>query len=292
MNPSPPVLIGIPDAAATIDDPAGWEVRAGHDAQQLIEPNLRVVDHGETGVDRLGEIVRWNVGRHTDRDSRRSVHQKIRETRREYCRLLLSFIVVRDEIDRLTIEIVEQFVGDPVQPDLGVPHGGRGITVNGTEVTLTINKGVAQRKGLGQPYDRIIHGGISVRMILADHVAHDAGRFLVGLIPVVAKHRHGVEDPSMYRLQPVAHIWKRTANDYTHRVIEVGLTHLLLEIGGKRFLGYLIHKGSAAPPGAGQRQCERRRTRPKCRRENRFLSLRILPCPGLAPHRFSPQKRG
>ena len=32
----------------------------------------------------------------------------------------------------------------------------------------------------------------------------------------------------MHRLQPVAHVRKRSAHDYAHRVIEVGALHLLL----------------------------------------------------------------
>ena len=58
----------------------------------------------------------------------------------------------------------------------------------------------------------------------------------------------------MYGLQSIAHIGQRATDDNAHRVIEVRLTHLLLKIGRKRFLGYLIHNGSAPQSGAGQGQ--------------------------------------
>src|ERR1700674_2626581 len=40
---------------------------------------------------------------------------------------------------------------------------------------------------------------------------------------------HGVEDASLYRLQPITHVRQRPADDNGHRVLHVGGLHLLLE---------------------------------------------------------------
>ena len=57
---------------------------------------------------------------------------------------LFSFIVVRDKIDGLFLEIFKQRVGDLGHTDFGVTHGSSGVTINRTKVTLTIHQHVAQ----------------------------------------------------------------------------------------------------------------------------------------------------
>jgi hypothetical protein len=64
-------------------------------------------------------------------------------------------------------------------------------------------------------------------MVLADHVADDAGGFLVSLVPVVGQLVHGEEDAPVYRLESVAHVRQRPPLDHAHGVIEVGMPHLL-----------------------------------------------------------------
>ena len=41
---------------------------------------------------------------------------------------------------------------------------------------------------------------------------------------------HRVEDPALNRLQAVAHVRQRARDDDAHRVVEIRLTHLLLEL--------------------------------------------------------------
>ena len=61
----------------------------------------------------------------------------------------------------------------------------------------------------------------------------------------------------MHGFQAIANIGQGTADDDAHRVIEIGLLHLVFEAYGQQFLGYFSHttsifltqNPSPAPPG-------------------------------------------
>jgi hypothetical protein len=73
----------------------------------------------------------------------------------------------------------------------------------------------------------IVEREIAVRVVLAHHVADDAGRFLVRLVGREAVLEHRVEDAPVYRLQAVAGVRQRPRDDHAHGVIEVGAAHLV-----------------------------------------------------------------
>jgi len=64
----------------------------------------------------------------------------------------------------------------------------------------------------------------------AHHLADDARRLLVGTVRLHAGLVHAKEHSPVNRLQAVANIGKRAADDYAHRVIEVASAHLLFEL--------------------------------------------------------------
>src|SRR5690606_6195866 len=76
---------------------------------------------------------------------------------------------------------------------------------------------------------------------LTDDVADYASRLLVRLVVVVAELAHRVQHAAVHRLQPVPHVRQRAAHDHAHRVIEVGLPHLVLEIDRQYFLRPFSH---------------------------------------------------
>jgi hypothetical protein len=78
-------------------------------------------------------------------------------------------------------------------------------------------------------------------MVFADDVADDARGFLVGLVVVVSELAHGMQDAAVNRLESVAHIGQRAADDDTHGVVEVRLAHLVFEIHGKNFARDFVH---------------------------------------------------
>ena len=75
---------------------------------QLVERDVGLVHHRKQAVDRLAEIVRRDVGRHADRDAAGAVDEQVGEARRQDDRLELLLVVVRLEVDRVLVEILEQ----------------------------------------------------------------------------------------------------------------------------------------------------------------------------------------
>src|SRR5438309_1596211 len=69
-DPTPALLVALLDAFAPVDDGAGGEVRAFDELPQVLDRRVRVVHQVNDRLDRLAEIVRRNVRRHPDRNTR------------------------------------------------------------------------------------------------------------------------------------------------------------------------------------------------------------------------------
>src|SRR5262249_23889603 len=76
----------------------------------------------------------------------------------------------------------------------------------------------------------VVDRGVAVRMEVAHHIADDVRALHVRAPRPVAVRPHRVEDATVYRLQPVAHIRERARDDDRHRVVEEARAHLLLEL--------------------------------------------------------------
>ena len=57
---------------------------------------------------------------------------------------LLGFVVVGDKVDSVFFQIFQQRMGDLGHTNFGVTHGGRGVTIDRTKVTLTVYQHIAQ----------------------------------------------------------------------------------------------------------------------------------------------------
>ena len=142
-------------------------------------------------------------------------------------RLASGIVVVGAEIDGVLVEVVEHRMRDLLEPDLGVAHRRRRIVVDRAEIPLPVDQRQAHGEFLRHAHQRVVDRLVAVRVVLAHHLADDAGRFPVGLVPVVPHLVHGVEDAPVHGLQPVAHVGERAADDHAHRVIDVGRPHLV-----------------------------------------------------------------
>ena len=128
-------------------------------------------------------------------------------------------------------------MGDLAHADLGVPHGGSVVAVDGPEVALAVHQHVAHGKRLGHTYDGIVDGRVTVWVVFTDHVSHHTGGLFIRLVPVVVELVHGEQHPPVYRFQAIAHVRQGAAHDHAHGVIKVGLLQLVLDIDGKDFFG-------------------------------------------------------
>ena len=202
---------------------------------------LRVLQQVQAGVDHLVQVVRRDVRRHAHRDAGRAVDQQVRHARRQHQRLLLRAVVVGAEIDGVLVDVGQHLVRDLRQADFGVAHRRGVVAIDRAEVALAVDQHVAQGEVLRHAHDGVVHRRVAVRVVLADHVADDARALLVGPVPVVVQLVHREQHAPMHRLQAVARVGQRAADDHAHRVVEVRPPHLLFEADGQGFFGELGH---------------------------------------------------
>ncbi len=197
--------------------------------------------------------MRRNIGCHTHGNAGRAVDQQVRKPGRHDRGLAFGTVVIFDEIDRLLVDIRKQFVRDTRHANFGVAHCRGRIAVNGPEVALSVDEQRSHRERLRHANDRVINGCIAMRMVLTDDVTDHAGRFLVGFVVVVTELTHREKYAAMDRLEAVPDIGQGAADDDAHRVIQIGLLHLLFETDGQQFLGDFSHKCSQTQHDSGRR---------------------------------------
>ena len=177
-----------------------------------------------------------HVGGHAHRDAARAIHQQIGEARRKNGRLALGIVIVGLELDRVLVDVLQQRVRHLGHAGFGVAHGRRRVAVDRAEIALPVDQRQPEGEVLRHAHQGVVNRLVAMRMILTDHVAHDARRLAVGLVPVIAILVHREQDTAVDRLQPVAHIGQRAAHDHAHGVIEIAPAHLVFD-GDRRNLG-------------------------------------------------------
>ena len=194
---------------------------------QLVERDVGLLHHRQQRVDRLAEVVRRDVGRHADGDAAGAVDQQVGEPRRKDDRLLLLLVVVRPEVDRVLVEVVEQRGRDAVEPRLGVARGRRRIAVDRAEVALPVDERGAHREVLRHAHERIVDREVPVRMEFAHRLADRARGLVVGPVGREIELVHRVEDAAVDGLETVPDVGQRAAHDHAHRVVEIAALHFV-----------------------------------------------------------------
>ena len=82
-------VVAIAHTGNAVDEAGGREVRRRNDVDQLINRHFRIGQQRQTAIDHFIEVVRRDIGRHADRDTRRAVNQQVRDLRRHDQRFLL-----------------------------------------------------------------------------------------------------------------------------------------------------------------------------------------------------------
>ena len=218
--------IGGADAAAAHDDTAGGEVGAFDVRHQIRERCLGIVQHADARADHLPQIVGRNIGGHTHGDTAGAVHQQVGEAAGQYPGLLAAFIKVGIPVDGVLLNVAQHLIGELGKSRFGITVGGRGVAVHAAEVAVTVDQRMTQGEILCQTDQRVVHGGVTVGVIAAEHVTDGGGALAEGFIIGQAVLIHTVEDTAMYRLQTVAHIGQGTAYDHGHGILNIGALHL------------------------------------------------------------------
>ena len=97
----------------------------------------------------------------------------------QHDRLLVLAVIGLAEIDGVLVDARRASPGDGREPALGVAHRRGVIAVDIAEIALAVDQRVALGEILRQPDQRLVDRRFAMRVELADHVADDAGAFLV-----------------------------------------------------------------------------------------------------------------
>ena len=209
--------------------------------------NGRRLDHAGRHFAHFAQVVRRHLGGDADADAGCAVEQQERQARRQHRGFLERAVVILAEIDRALVQFGQQQLRDRRQAHFGIAHRRRRIAVQAAEVALPVDQRVAQREILRHAHRRLVHRAVAVRVVFTDHVADDARRLLVRLVPLVAHFAHGVEDAPLHRLLPVAHIGDGARLGHRHGIGEIGglgiVRQIVVRLGGRRFVGRLRRRG-------------------------------------------------
>ena len=171
-----------------------------------------------------------DVRRHTHCDTVAAVHQQVRNLCRHHRRLYQRVVEVVRHIHGVLLQVIHDMLTHLAQSALRVSHGCGRVTIHATEVSLSVNKGVAHIPILRQPYQRSIYRRVAVGVILTQYFAHNAGTLLIGLGGCVVDAKHTVEYAAVYRLEAVSHIRQCACHNHRHRVVDVARLHLVLNV--------------------------------------------------------------
>ena len=210
------------------DLPATRKVRPWHQRQQLLIRGLGVFDQRHASVGNFTQVVAGNLGGQSHSDTAGPVKQRERQARGQLARLLGRAVVVGHKVHRALVDLIEQQAGDFGQTRLGVAHSRSAVAVARAEVTLAVNQRVALRKILRHAHQRVIRRLVAMRMKTTQHITHHArtfDRLGAGIVIATAKAqahtRHGIQNPPLHRLLPVAHIRQGAPFDCRQRIFQI-----------------------------------------------------------------------
>ena len=236
--PPAPGLKRLLHALVAVNDAPRREVRRRDVLHQLRNGDVLVVEVSHNAVHHLGHVVGRHVGGHAHGNAGSAVHQQVRKLGGQHARLLQRVVEVGLKVHRVLVEVAEQLIGQALQAGLGVAHGGRRVAIHRAKVALPIYQRVAQAPVLGHAHHRVVHAAVAVRVVFAQHLAHDTGRFLVGFIVGDAQVAHAVEHAPVHGLEAVAHVGQGPGDDNRHRVIDVSPAHLVFDVNRNDFFAF------------------------------------------------------
>ena len=120
------------------------------------------------------------------------------------------------------VDVADHLQRQRRHPALGVPHRRSSVVARRAEVALPVDQRRAHHPGLREAHQGVVDRGVAVRVVLTHDVADDARALGEPAVGTVATVVHRVEHPAVHRLEPVAYVGQRAADDDRHRVVDVG----------------------------------------------------------------------
>ena len=224
------------NAVNTVNGGIGGKIGTLDVFHQVINRAFGIVHTVDSGINDLTEIVRGNIGCHTNGNTHRTVYQKIRETGRQNRRLLQAVIKVGHHRNNVLIEVAHHFVRNFIKARLGITVSSRAVTVNRTKVSVSLNQRITHREVLRHTYHCSVNGSVTVRVISTEHVTNGGCRLAEGFGMHQAVLVHRVKNTASTGLHSVAHVGKRTRHNNRHRVFDKGFFNFLFHTHVDDFL--------------------------------------------------------
>ena len=95
---------------------------------------------------------------------------------------------------------------------------------------MSVYQRVAQGKILCQAHQRVINGGITMRMVTSKYGTDSIRTLTVRFFRRQTVFIHGIQDSSVDGLKAVPYVRKSTADDDRHRVGKERFLHFLLNV--------------------------------------------------------------
>ena len=211
-NASSSCCIGCTNARTAHDYAACGEIGALYVLHKLIKSAVGVLYKGLNSVDSLGKVVGRYICCHTYRNTYGAVYQKVGETGGKHNRLFESVIIVGHIVDGVLVDIRKHIKSHLVHSCLSITVSSRGVAVQRTEVSVTVNKGISHREILGKSYHGIIYRCVAVGVITTQHCTYGIGALSVLLIGSKSVFIHCVKDTSVNGLKTVSYVGQSTGN--------------------------------------------------------------------------------
>ena len=185
--------VGLTDAASAHNNTLGREVRTLNILHKVGNGRLGVIQNADACVDDLAQVVRRDIRRHADGDTRRAVDQKVREAGGENTGLFSRLVKVCVPVDGVLRNIAQHLVCNAAHPRLGVSVCSRGVAVYRAEVAVTVNEHVAHGEILRQSDHCIVYRCVAVGVVPTEHVADAGSRLFKRLVAGQAVLVQGVK---------------------------------------------------------------------------------------------------
>ena len=221
-------LISLHHWCATINLCTRWEIRTLYILHQFLESNVRIINLSDSRIDQFAKVMRWNIRRHTDRNTHLAIQENVWHCCRQHDRLLLCTIEVVAEINRILLNIGQHLNANLVHAGLSIARCCWLITVHRTEVTLTLNERIAHLPRLSKVHHRHINRRITMWVVFTHYFTDDTRGLNSSMWSLPAVLIHCIQDTAVNRLQTIAYIWKRTINQDRHRIAKETILHHIL----------------------------------------------------------------
>ncbi len=209
----------LPDPLLADHHPPAGEVRALDVLHHFQDAHLGLVEQGDAGLQGLGQVVGGDAGGEADGDPLGRVADG-GDAGREVLRLhhLGVLLVGGLEGDGLFLDVPQQELAQGREAHLGVAVGGSGVLVDGAEVALAVDQGVAHGELLGHAHGGVVDGGVAVGVVVTQHPAHHLGALDRGAGGEEAGDPHTVEDAPLDGLEAVPGVREGAVGDHGEAV--------------------------------------------------------------------------